>query len=60
MALALAVAIFAVFAANVVLSSFGGTPFLGDIGEMLTLFAASVAFVAAILKREAASKNRSG
>jgi hypothetical protein len=51
-----AVALFAAFFANVVIGSAGGKPFLGDVGEMLMLFAASVAFVAAILRREAARK----
>jgi len=51
--------LFAIFALNVALGSFGGAPFLGDVGEMLLLFSASVAFVAAVLKREAAAKNDS-
>lgn len=54
-----AITLFTIFALNVALGSFGGTPFLGDVGEMLLLFAASVAFVAAVLKREAAAKNDS-
>lgn len=57
MALVLAALLFAVFAANVVMGSLGGSAFLGDVGEMLTLLAASVAFVAAILRREANEKN---
>lgn len=45
---------FAVFTLNVVMGSFWRAPFLGDVEEMLTLFAASIAFVAAVLVREAA------
>lgn len=56
MALMLAGVLFAVFVVNVVLGATGGTAFLGDIGEMLTLFAATLAFVAAVLKREAAAR----
>lgn len=53
-----AVAVFAVFFANVALGAFGNGGFLNDVGEMLVLFAASVLFVAAILKREADQKNK--
>ena len=53
-----AAALFAVFALNVGMGAFGGGPFLGDVGEMLLLFAASIAFVVAILKREAAEKDK--
>ncbi len=51
-----AVFLFALFALNVATGSYGAAPFLGDVGEMLLLFAASIAFVAAVLKREAESK----
>jgi hypothetical protein len=57
MFLLLAIVLFGGFAANVALGSFGQTPYLGDVGEMLLLFAASLAFVAAILKCEAARKS---
>ena len=53
MALAISGAIFAIFVANVLMGALARAPFLGDVGEMLTLFAASVAFVVAILMREA-------
>lgn len=56
MALALAALLFAVFVANVAMGALASQPFLGDIGEMLVMFAASIAFVAAILKREADRK----
>lgn len=55
-----AVTVFAVFFANVALGAFGGGGFLNDVGEMLVLFAASVLFVAAILKREADHKKNNG
>lgn len=50
-----ALLMFAFFTVNVVMGSFWHAPFLGDVGEMLTLFAASIAFVAAVLRREAAA-----
>ncbi|MGS4946103.1 hypothetical protein ACVDG3_11540 [Meridianimarinicoccus sp. RP-17] len=42
------------FVANVVLGAFTPQAPVGDVGEMLLLLGASVAFVAAILMREAA------
>ena len=59
MFLTAAVALFVVFALNVVAGALGRTPFLGDVGEMLLLFAASVAFVVAVLRREAAERKDS-
>jgi len=44
--------LFFLFVANVVLGSATGSPVLGDVPEMLILFAASICFVAAILRRE--------
>ncbi|WP_422377538.1 hypothetical protein [Roseibium sp.] len=58
MLLALAAALFAVFAINVTIGSFGGTPFFGNVGEMILLFAVSIMFTAAVLRREA--NERSG
>ncbi|RLK11120.1 hypothetical protein [Ruegeria conchae] len=55
-----AAAVFIVFFANVALGAFGGGAFLGDVGEMLVLFAASILFVVAILKQEADHKNKNG
>ncbi len=55
-----AAVVFAVFFTNVALGAFGGGGFLGDVGEMLVLFAASILFVAAILKREADQENNNG
>ncbi len=57
MHLFVALALFVIFLANVSAGAFGGTQFLGDVGEMLLLFGASLAFVVAVLKREAAEKN---
>lgn len=51
------IAVFAVFFANVALGAFAGSAFLGDVGEMLVLFAAAILFVIAILKREADEAN---
>ncbi len=57
MYLVAAAVLFAIFLVNVALGAFSGSPFLGDVGEMLMLFAASIAFVVAVLRREEASKN---
>ena len=48
-----ALIVFIVFFTNVALGAFANAAFLGDIGEMLVLFVASVLFVVAILKKEA-------
>ena len=49
--------VFALFFANVALGAFADAAFLGDVGEMLVLFAAAVLFVVAILKKEADRAN---
>lgn len=49
--------VFCVFFLNVAMGAFADASFLGDVGEMVVLFAASVIFVVAILKREAARNN---
>ena len=46
--------VFCLFFLNVALGAFAQAAFLGDVGEMLVLFCASVLFVVAILKKEAA------
>ena len=51
-------ALFAVFTANVAIGAAGGAQFMGDVGEMLTLLAASLCFVVVTLKREAADKSK--
>ncbi|WP_146347815.1 hypothetical protein [Falsiphaeobacter marinintestinus] len=56
MFLILALLLFAVFGANVVLGSLGMGGFLGDVSEMLIMLAASIAFVVAILQKETAEK----
>jgi hypothetical protein len=53
MLLVVAAVLFAAFVINVSLGSFGATPLLGNVGEMLLLFAVSIAFTASVLKREA-------
>ncbi|WP_170409891.1 hypothetical protein [Ruegeria atlantica] len=54
MFLAASTIVFAIYFANVALGAFANSAFLGDVGEMLVLFAASILFVVAILKKEAA------
>jgi len=48
--------VFCIFFLNVALGAFADTRFLGDVGEMVVLFCASVLFVVAILKKEAVRK----
>ena len=50
--------VFALFALNVAIGSMTGKTFLGDVGEMLVLVAASTLFVVAILKKEADRKSK--
>ena len=56
MALIIAILLFGVFCADVFLGALAGTSFLGDVQEMLMLFAATIAFVVAILRREKQAK----
>lgn len=49
-------ALLAVFVANVVIGAVSGAPWFGNVAEALVLFAASIAFVAGILKHEAAAR----
>jgi hypothetical protein len=51
--LAISCVVFGVFVGNVVLGSTLRIFFLGDVGEMLVLFAAAICFVVAILQKEA-------
>lgn len=60
MYLAASIAVFFVYFANVALGAFARSAFLGDVGEMLVLFAASILFVVAILKKEADQKDKNG
>lgn len=50
--------LFSIFASNVTLGAMTSKPFLSDVGEMLVLIATAVMFVATILRKEAAAKNR--
>ena len=50
--------VFAIFFANVALGAFAGSAFLGDIGEMLVLFVASLLFVVGVLRKEADQKKK--
>ncbi len=56
MALMVAGILFLVFVLNVVLGSISNAAFLGNVGEMLVLLGTAVAFVVAILTREAAAR----
>ena len=58
MYLLVAVALFSVYFSNVVLGAFADAGFLSDVGEMLVLFASSVAFTVTILKAEGAKKSK--
>lgn len=53
MFLAASILVFAVYFANVALGAFANSAVLGDVGEMLVLFAAAILFVVAILQSEA-------
>lgn len=52
--------VFVVYFSNVALGAFSDGAFLGDVGEMLVLFAATVLFVIAILRKEADRKRENG
>lgn len=58
MFLAASIAIFLLYFLNVALGAFASSAFLGDVGEMLVLFTASILFVVAIIKREADENKR--
>lgn len=60
MYLAISAIVFAVYFANVLLGAFASNAFLGDVGEMLVLFVATIFFVVAILKREADRDEKNG
>lgn len=50
------IVVFVIYFLNVSMGAFSGSVFLGDVGEMLVLFTASILFVIAILKEEADKK----
>jgi hypothetical protein len=60
MYLAASIIVFMLYFANVSLGAFAGAALLGDVGEMLVLFTASILFVVAILKAEADRKDKNG
>ncbi|MEX0349289.1 MAG: hypothetical protein AB3N15_07660 [Paracoccaceae bacterium] len=60
MYLAASIVVFVIYFTNVALGAFANSAFLGDVGEMLVLFAASILFVVAILKREADRNAKDG
>ena len=53
-----AAVLLAAFVINVTLGSITGSPVLGNVAEMCLLFAASIAFVVAILQRETAERRQ--
>jgi membrane protein implicated in regulation of membrane protease activity len=55
--LAIAGGVFAVFLTNVVVGAAGGSVYLTDVTEMLTLFLACVLFVVAVLWRESSVRS---
>ena len=56
MFLLVAAALFGLYVANVVMGALANAAFMGNTGEALSLFAASIAFTIAILKRETAAQ----
>lgn len=60
MFLTASIIVFVIYFTNVALGAFAGSAFLGDVGEMVVLFAASILFVIAILKIEADRNNKNG
>lgn len=58
MFLAASVIVFAIYVANVVLGAMTNAPFFDDVAEMVILFIAAILFTVAILKAEAADKDR--
>jgi len=54
------VIIFFVYFANVAMGAMTGTVVFDDVGEMLVLFAATILFVVAIIKKEADRNNKNG
>lgn len=58
MSLAVSSLLAVVFVLNAALGAFGYGTFLSDVQEMLVLLAASIAFVAEILRREARARGQ--
>ena len=57
-AFGVAAVLFLTFVANVAAGAFAGASFLGDVAEMLLLFAAVLAFTVGALKREAEAESK--
>lgn len=57
MTLLASIALFLIFLANVLVGAIAGSPIFGDVAEMIILFAASILFVAAILRSESNARN---
>lgn len=51
---------FLIFLANVLIGATTGSPLIDDVPEALLLFAASIFFVAVILRREAQARVKAG
>ncbi|WP_085309309.1 hypothetical protein [Planktotalea arctica] len=60
MYLVASIIVFVLYFTNVALGAFAQAAVLGDVGEMLVLFAASILFVVAILQKEADRKEKNG
>ena len=58
MFLKVSIVLFGLFFLHVAIGSFNGPQFLNDVGEMLLLLMTSIAFVAAILQKEAEEKSK--
>jgi len=56
MAYIVALILVAAFTANVVIGAIGDAPLVGNVAEMVILFAAAISFSAGILKSEARAK----
>ncbi|MCE8009021.1 hypothetical protein [Aestuariivita sp.] len=56
MAFLIAILCVCAFTANVIVGAVGDAPLVGNVAEMLILFAAAIAFSAGILQREAQEK----
>jgi hypothetical protein len=52
--------VFTLYFADVSLGAFTGSAVLGDVGEMLLLFFATILFVVAIVKKEAERDSKAG
>ncbi len=59
MSLIASVIIFVLYFANVSLGAYTGKAVLGDVGEMLMLFVATIFFVLAIVKKEVERDSKS-